>query len=75
MAIISKYSTQEVEQILEEMVNVLDKHKAPTDLALMVLGNATTNLISQRVASKQRKQLAESFAKALISSVTPSDES
>jgi uncharacterized protein YejL (UPF0352 family) len=73
MAIISKYSTDDVEQMLQEVIAVLDDHQAPTDLALMVLGNATTTLINQRIAPQKRASLASSFAKALTSSVDKPD--
>ncbi|PLM06176.1 hypothetical protein CWN02_18505, partial [Klebsiella pneumoniae] len=35
---ISRYSDQQVEQLLSELTNVLESHKAPVDLSLMVLG-------------------------------------
>ena len=38
---ISRYSDEQVEQLLAELLNVLEKHKAPTDLSLMV-GKATS---------------------------------
>ena len=66
---ISRYSDEHVEQLLNEMLNVLEKHKAPTDLSLMVLGNMVTNLINTSVAPAQRKVLARSFAEALQASV------
>ena len=37
MAIQSKYSNTQVESIIAEMLAVLAKHQAPTDLSLMVL--------------------------------------
>lgn len=73
MAIISKYTTEQIEQMLKEVVSVLDQHKAPTDLALMVLGNATTALLNSRVAPSQRESLAKSFSQALVNSVDTSD--
>ncbi|END4893115.1 YejL family protein [Citrobacter freundii] len=66
---ISRYSDEHVEQLLNEMLNVLEKHKAPTDLSLMVLGNMVTNLINTSIASAQRQAIANSFARALQSSV------
>jgi uncharacterized protein YejL (UPF0352 family) len=59
----------QVEQLLSELVNVLEKHKTPTDLSLMVLGNMVTNLINTSVAPAQRQAIAKSFAQALQSSV------
>lgn len=66
---ISRYSDEHVEQLLNEMLNVLEKHKAPTDLSLMVLGNMVTNLINTSVAPAQRQAIAKSFARALQSSI------
>ena len=51
---ISRYSDEQVEQLLAELLNVLEKHKAPTDLSLMVLGNMVTNLINTSIAPAQR---------------------
>ncbi|MFP1722449.1 YejL family protein [Lonsdalea quercina] len=65
----SRYSDEQVEQLLSDLVNILEKHRAPTDLALMVLGNMVTNLLNTSVAPAQRQILARSFAEALQSSV------
>ena len=65
----SRYSDDRVEKLLAEMVNVLEKDKAPTDLSLMVLGNMVTNLINTSVSPAQRRSLARSFAEALQASV------
>ena len=64
---ISRYSNEQVEQLLAELLNVLEKHKAPTDLSLMVLGNMVTNLINTSIAPAQA--IANSFASALQSSI------
>ena len=66
----SRYSDEHVEQLLSELVNVLEKHKTPTDLSLMVLGNIVTNLINTSVSPAQRQAIAKSFAQALQSSVS-----
>ncbi|EFE2675574.1 YejL family protein [Escherichia coli] len=66
---ISRYSDEQVEQLLAELLNVLEKHKAPTDLSLMVLGNMVTNLINTSIAPAQRQAIASSFARALQSSI------
>ena len=66
---ISRYSDEHVEQLLSERANVLEKHKSPTDLSLMVLGNMVTNLINTSIAPAQRQAIAKSFAQALQSSV------
>ncbi|WP_312739214.1 YejL family protein [Cedecea neteri] len=66
----SRYSDEQVEAMLTELAAVLEKHHAPTDLSLMVLGNMVTNLINTDVASAQRRLLARSFAEALQASVS-----
>lgn len=69
MAIQSKYSNAQVESILAEMLAVLDKHQAPTDLSLMVLGNCVTDLLMRKVPQEARGQVAQQFANALTQSV------
>ncbi|MEC5321477.1 YejL family protein [Brenneria populi subsp. brevivirga] len=70
----SRYSDEHVELLLADLVNVLEKHHAPTDLALMVLGNMVTNLINTSVAPAQRQILAHSFAEALQASIKKADK-
>ncbi|MFS1538237.1 MAG: DUF1414 domain-containing protein [Candidatus Phlomobacter fragariae] len=65
----SHYSDEQIEHLLLELVKVLEKHKTPTDLSLVVLGNIVTNLINTTATLTQRKTIAESFAQALLSSV------
>ncbi|AFJ46430.1 YejL family protein [Shimwellia blattae] len=65
----SRYSDERVEALLSELASVLEKHKTPVDLSLMVLGNMVTNLINSSIAPAQRRALARSFAEALQSSV------
>ncbi|MDD9196461.1 YejL family protein [Aliivibrio sp. S3MY1] len=65
----SKYSNKQIEQMLTEMVDVLDKHRAPADLSLMLVGNIATNVLNQEVPAEQRKIIAEKFAQALFSSL------
>ncbi|WP_063655303.1 DUF1414 domain-containing protein [Candidatus Arsenophonus triatominarum] len=65
----SRYSDEQIEHLLLELVKVLEKYKVPTDLSLIVLGNMVTNLINTTVTLTQRKTIAESFAQALLASV------
>ena len=60
---ISRYSDEQVEQLLSELTNVPETHKAPVDLSLMVLGNMVTNLLNSSVAPAQRQAIARSFAR------------
>ncbi|QLE85859.1 MULTISPECIES: YejL family protein [Shewanella] len=69
MAIQSKYSNTQVETIIAELLAVLAKHDAPTDLSLMVLGNCVTDLLERKVPAEARQAVAEQFAKALAQSV------
>ncbi|SHI19462.1 YejL family protein [Ferrimonas marina] len=69
MAIVSKYSNQQVEALLGELLAVLEKHRAPTDLALMTLGNAATVIINDKIAPASREAIAQQFAQALVASV------
>lgn len=69
MPITSKYTDQQVEQILTEVGLVLEKHGASAELTLMIAGNLATNVLNTNVAASQRKALAEKFAQALTSSL------
>ena len=69
MPIISKYTDEQVENILAEVGAVLFKHNASPELSLMIAGNIATNVLNQNVAASQRKGIAEKFAEALVSSI------
>lgn len=70
----SRYSDERVEQLLSELINILEEHRSPTDLSLMVLGNMVTNLINTSVTPAQRKTLARSFAEALQASIREDED-
>ncbi|PKG75463.1 hypothetical protein CXF86_07320 [Shewanella sp. GutCb] len=69
MAIKSKNSNTQVESIIAELLAVLEKHQAPTDLSLMALGNCVTHLLQNKVPAESRAVVTEQFAKALSQSV------
>ncbi|TCK01475.1 hypothetical protein EV694_0086 [Volucribacter psittacicida] len=71
MAKTSKYTDQQINPILAEMIAVLEKHQASVDLSLVLLGNMTSNLLINNMGEKQRVALAQAFAKALLDSVQP----
>ncbi|WP_348236497.1 DUF1414 domain-containing protein, partial [Salmonella enterica] len=54
---LTRYSDEHVEHLLSELLSVLEKHKAPTELSLMVLGNMVTILINTSVAPAQRQAI------------------
>ncbi len=69
MATNSKYQDKQVDAILNEMIAVFEKHQAPVDLSLMVLGNMVTNLLISSVGKTQQIALAQAFSDALINSI------
>ncbi|RJG41976.1 DUF1414 domain-containing protein [Motilimonas pumila] len=69
MPIVSKYKNEQVEAIINDVVAVLQQHNAPMDLALMVLGNTTSDLINSNIQPAQRAAIAEKFAAALTAAI------
>ena len=69
MAIQSKYQDKQIDEILNDMIAVLEKHQAPLDLSLIVLGNMTTNLLTGSLGKQQQKVLAQAFSEALLNSI------
>ncbi|MFI3247344.1 MAG: DUF1414 domain-containing protein [Ferrimonas sp.] len=70
MAIVSKYSNEQVETLLSELLAVMEKHQTPTDLALMSLGNAATVIINSKIAPANRPVIAKQFSQALQASIS-----
>jgi len=68
MPIVSKYSNERVEKIIQDLLDVLVKEEATPDLALMCLGNAVTNVVSQ-VPESKRTAVVDNFTRALKQSV------
>lgn len=69
MPIISKYSNDEINNLVNDLLTVVQNNKAPVDLALIALGNAVSNIIDDNVPEKQKQAIAQSFADALLSSL------
>lgn len=69
MPIISKYSNDQVETLVNELLTVLDKQSAGMELSLLAIGNLVTFLINERLPVTQRETIASSFARALQQSV------
>ncbi len=69
MPITSKYTNKKVEQIIDDVFDVLEKHDASAELALMIVGNIATNVINADVPASQRKAIAEKFSQALLASI------
>ncbi|MBD8512312.1 YejL family protein [Photobacterium sp. WH77] len=69
MPITSKYSNEKVEQILNDVFDVFEKHDTSAELALMIVGNVATNIINADVPASQRQAIADKFAQALLTSI------
>ena len=69
MPIVSKYSNERVEKIIQELMDVLVNESATTDLALMCLGNTLTHIINNQIPEPKQKDIVENFSKALVNSI------
>ena len=69
MPIVSKYSNERVEKIIDNLLNVLIEEETSTNLALMCLGNTVSHVINKQVPKQQRQKVCESFASALQQSI------
>ncbi len=65
MPIVSKYSNERVEKIVQNLLDVLVDDEVSTDLALMCLGNTISTIINNQVPENKRSALTEQFANAL----------
>jgi uncharacterized protein YejL (UPF0352 family) len=68
MPIVSKYSNERVEKIIQELLDVLVNEEATPDLALMCLGNTITNVLAN-VPEKKREAVVDNFTRALKQSI------
>ena len=69
MPITSKYSNEQIESLVNELLSVLQRHKAPVDLSLIAIGNMATHVITERLPVAQQASIADSIASALMQSV------
>lgn len=69
MPIISKYSNEEINNLVEQLLDVVANNKVSVDLALIALGNTVSNIIDDNVKPEVKQQIAKSFADALLNSV------
>ena len=74
MPIISKYSNQQIENILNEVLEVLHKNEVSVDLSLMILGNSITHIINSQVPVHKRAEISEKFINAFHSSINTKDK-
>ena len=69
MPIVSKYSNERVEKIIDQLMEVLIKESATPDLALMCLGNTITEIINTKVPAAQKTTIVKNFSNALFQSI------
>ena len=69
MPIVSKYSNERVEKIIQDLYDVLVKESATPDLALMCLGNTITEVINNQVPENKRQAIVDNFSAALKQSI------
>lgn len=74
MPIISKYSSQQIETILDEVMDVLHKNDVSVDLSLMILGNSITHIINSQVPVHKRTEISQKFVKALSASINTKEK-
>lgn len=72
MPIVSKYSNERVEKIIQDLHDVLVNESATLDLALMCLGNTLTEIINNNVPESRREAIVDNFTSALKQSVQKS---
>lgn len=65
----SRYDNAEIETIMNDILLVLEKHKANHDLSLMVLGNVTSHVFNHAISKENREALAETFTNILQKSI------
>lgn len=69
MPIMSKYSDQKIEKILNDVLQVLHNNDVSIDLSLMILGNSITHVINNNVPVNQRAAIGEKFVNAFTASL------
>lgn len=69
MPIVSKYSTAQIEKLVNQLLDVLHAEKATTELSLMCLGNAISHVVNSSVPAAQRAAVVSHFSQALADAV------
>ncbi|WP_333606763.1 DUF1414 domain-containing protein [Arsukibacterium sp.] len=69
MPIVSKYSTAQIESLVNKLLDTLHANQATTELSLMCLGNAVSHVLNSSVPAAQRQAVASHFSQALLDAV------
>jgi len=70
MPIVSKYSTDQIENIVNRLLEELRQQQATTELSLMCLGNCISHILNSNVPDAQRAEVARQFGQALQDAVS-----
>lgn len=70
MPIVSKYSSSQVENLVNRLLDELRAQNATTELSLMCLGNAVSHIVNQQVPVQHRAALVQQFCLALNDSLS-----
>ncbi|MDX1538652.1 DUF1414 domain-containing protein [Arsukibacterium sp.] len=69
MPIVSKYSTTQIENLVNQLLETFHTNNATTELTLMCLGNAVSHVINSSVPPAQRSAVASHFSQALADTI------
>lgn len=65
----SRYTNDQFEALMNDVILTLEKNEADRDLSLMVLGNVITHILNTQVTPENRETMADQFANVLKKSV------
>ncbi|MCL4410373.1 MAG: DUF1414 domain-containing protein, partial [Gammaproteobacteria bacterium] len=63
------YDEERQEKLISEILDLFADDSAPSDLALMTLGNVATHIIHNHIAAEKRDAVAKQFGQILLQSV------
>ena len=69
MPINSKYSNEQVELLIQDLLAVLTRHEASVELSLMCLGNTTSHIVEHSIPKHQQQKVCETFNQALTATI------
>lgn len=70
MPIVSKYSSSQVENLVNSLLDELRAQNATTELSLMCLGNTVSHIVNHQVPAQHRSALVQQFCLALSDSIS-----
>lgn len=70
MPIVSKYSSSQIENMVNALLDELRSQQATTELSLMCLGNTVSHIVNKQVPAQHRAALVQQFCLALNDSIS-----